>query len=360
MLVAVILIASPSATALSDPTPPVVTYAVEGQLGSNDWYVSNVVVKWFFSDPESGIKAFTGCAWVTLTADTPSAKQTCVVTNNANITTVVSLPIKLDQTPPQVTGVAPDRAADYGGWYNHPVAFAYQGADATSGLASCTSTSYAGPDSAAASVSGACRDQAGNSSAPVGVQFKYDATAPSLGKALVEERDHGALLRWKASPDTVSVEVVRMVEPGGSAAMVFKGRANTYRDTRLKNGHRYRYVLRGVDEAGNAATRTVTAVPGVLVSPVEDAKVSSPPLLAWVPVRKATYYNVQLFRGKHKVLSAWPAKAHLSLRRSWVYEGRHYRLRRGVYRWAAWPGFGPRSARRYGRLLGTSAFVFAP
>jgi hypothetical protein len=28
-----------------------------------------------------------------------------------------------------------------------------------------------------------------------------------------------------------------------------------------------------------------------------------------------------------------------------------------VYRWYVWPGFGPRSANRYGKLLGTRKFV---
>jgi hypothetical protein len=28
-----------------------------------------------------------------------------------------------------------------------------------------------------------------------------------------------------------------------------------------------------------------------------------------------------------------------------------------VYRWYVWPGFGPRSANRYGKLLGTRTFV---
>jgi hypothetical protein len=361
LLAVISLAASSSATGVLDPSPPVVTYSLEGRLGSNDWYTSDVVVKWFFSDAESGIKAFVGCKWVTLSADTPGVNQTCAVTNNADVISVVQIPLKLDRTPPQVTAAVPDRPADHEGWYNHPVGFAYQGADVTSGLDGCTSVSYAGPDSAAASVSGSCRDRAGNTSPSIGLPFRYDATAPSLGKVEVEANDHGVRLNWKSSRDTVAVEVVRTLEPKGTAAPVFRGRANAYRDRGLKNGHRYRYVLTGVDQAGNAATTALTAVPrGPLRSPVEDARVGSPPLLAWVPVRKATYYNVQLFRGTRKVLSAWPAKAHLRLRRTWVYHGRRYRLKRGAYRWVAWPGFGPRSAQRYGRLIGSSTFVFAP
>jgi hypothetical protein len=45
-----------------------------------------------------------------------------------------------------------------GGWFNAPVTVGFFGQDATSGIASCTSTSYSGPDSATASVMGTCAD----------------------------------------------------------------------------------------------------------------------------------------------------------------------------------------------------------
>jgi hypothetical protein len=57
------------------------------------------------------------------------------------------------------------------------------------------------------------------------------------------------------------------------------------------------------------------------------------------------------------VLSAWPVRASFQLPRSWVYNGRRYRLRPGVYRWYVWPGIGRISANRYGALLGSSSFV---
>ncbi len=54
-------------------------------------------------------------------------------------------------------------------------------------------------------------------------------------------------------------------------------------------------------------------------------------MLAWTPVRGATYYNVQLFHGGGKVLSMWPAHARLQLPRAWRFKGHHYRLRPGRY-----------------------------
>ena len=61
-------------------------------------------------------------------------------------------------------------------------------------------------------------------------------------------------------------------------------------------------------------------------------------------------------RGR-RMLSAWPVRPGFKLQRTWIYNGRRYRLRPGVYRWSVWPGIGPISARKFGRLLGSSTFV---
>ena len=101
-----------------------------------------------------------------------------------------------------------------------------------------------------------------------------------------------------------------------------------------------------------------SAIPaGTLLAPAPGAKVSKPPLLRWKSIKGARYYNVQLFRGKHKLLSSWPTKAHLQLRSSWTYRGRRHRLAAGRYRWYVWPGYGPRNRRHYGKLLGRRTFT---
>ena len=64
------------------------------------------------------------------------------------------------------------------GWYNHAVSVDFSGSDQTAGVDACTSATYAGPDSGAASLAGTCRDRAGNVSSPLGYGLKYDATAP--------------------------------------------------------------------------------------------------------------------------------------------------------------------------------------
>ena len=83
----------------------------------------------------------------------------------------------------------------------------------------------------------------------------------------------------------------------------------------------------------------------------------APPTLAWKKDPKATYYNVQLFRGSKKILSAWPLRPWLVLHRTWAYKGRPVRLTKGRYRWYVWPGYGDLALKRFGKLIGASAFV---
>jgi Ca2+-binding RTX toxin-like protein len=99
-----------------------------------------------------------------------------------------------------------------------------------------------------------------------------------------------------------------------------------------------------------------------LIAPSAGAVVRAgrPPLLRWTPVRSARYYNVQLFRNRHKVLSAWPSRPRYRLKPRWSYRGRQRRLAPGRYRWAVWPGFGPRSRADYGRRMGPSTFEVLP
>jgi hypothetical protein len=132
----------------------------------------------------------------------------------------------------------------------------------------------------------------------------------------------------------------------------------------------HRFAVRAIDAAGNIDPTPSTAAWTVLKSgssrsvastalfaPKAGARVTKPPLLRWRVARGATYYNVQLFRSGRKVLSAWPTRTALQLQSPWRFSGRTMRLSAGSYQWYVWPGYGRPSARRYGRLLGTSTFV---
>jgi hypothetical protein len=264
---------------------------------------------------------------------------------------VATVPLSYDATPPAVTGAFADRPPDANGWYNRPFVVGFRGEDATSQVESCTELRYGGPDAPATSVSGSCRDRAGNQSGAMSFALRYDATAPSLQGVRARPGNGSASLQWAASPDTTHVEVRR------AGAVVYTGSGTSFTDRGLKNGTTYRYTLTAFDEAANAAKSAVTATPtGPLVAPLPGAVVSSPPRLAWKAVPNATYYHVQVWRGG-RILSAWPRGTSFRLRRTWTYHGRRYKLTKGRYRWYVWPGLGRRAEERFGKLIGSSSFV---
>jgi hypothetical protein len=184
--------------------------------------------------------------------------------------------------------------------------------------------------------------------------------------------DHRVTLTWvlPTSPSFAYVVVSRSRARGSGSRtpaarelVVYQGRRRRFVDRHLKNDVVYRYVVVAVSTSGSTSPGVaVLARPSLraLAAPAMNARVSSPPLLRWAPTRRATYYNVQLFLGKQKLLSLWPSEARLQLRASWKYAGKTYRLGKGRYTWYVWPGFGVRSKPKYGPLLGQSTFVVVP
>jgi hypothetical protein len=161
------------------------TVTCNGGACSAGWYKTAVTVA-FAWDP-AGVTSTTGCDTVTVSSDTSGQHFHCEVNYGGTPPTkvVADFDIKKDSTPPTVTGASPSRGPDANGWYNHAVGITFNGSDATSGLAGCTSASYGGPDSAGASFSGSCTDQAGNTSGTASFgPIKYDATRPSVSVAL--------------------------------------------------------------------------------------------------------------------------------------------------------------------------------
>ena len=175
-------------------------------------------------------------------------------------------------------------------------------------------------------------------------------------------RDHAVVLTWlrPSAPDLSSVRIVRSAVGRTPSTTVYRGLAGTFTNRGLANGVTYRFVLVAFDKAGNSSQSVVvsaTPTARLLASPAAGARIAQPPVLRWAPVRSAKYFNVQLYRGGKKILSAWPSVARLPLKGRWSYDKRPYTLKPGVYTWYVWPGVGARSAAVYGDLLGKSTFT---
>jgi hypothetical protein len=344
-----------------DATPPQVTGATPSRAAdSGGWYNRPVSVSFSGTDPTSGIASCSAPTYGGADGASAAVSGTCTdVAGNTTAPAVFAL--KYDATPPTVAATT-DRAPDGKGWYRKPVTISFSGVDATAGLASCTEPKrYAGPDRPAVEVGGTCRDAAGNTAPELKVQLRYDATAPAVSGARARIEAGAARLSWQRPADAAAIEVERTPGVNGrKSTVVYQGRGETFVDRTVRGGAVYRYEIRAIDAAGNVGTSAVsTGQATPLHSPAAGAKVRAPVKLAWATATGARFYNVQLYRGGRKILSAWPKGPTLTLARTWSYAGAKRRLEPGLYRWYVWPARGTRERPVYGKALGSSTFRVA-
>jgi hypothetical protein len=349
--------ASSSVSIRYDATGPSVTGKPERAPDSGEWYRRPVGVSFAGSDATSGVASCSGGSYGGPDTAQGTVEGTC--SDVAGNTGRGSFGLRYDATAPSAT-VGADRPPDANGWYNHALTIKFNGADALSGLAACSApVVYKGPDREKASVDGTCRDNAGNVSDEARLGFRYDSTAPTLRGLTVETGDQFAKITVSVTGDARTIEITRAPGlKGKKQSVIYRGHARTFMDRKVRNGRRYWYAVRALDEAGNGITRAVGALPRVPVfAPRSGSVVSGPPLVSWTPVKRARFYNLQLYRGSAKVYTTWLTGTRYRLPAGWEYGGKQLRLEPGRYRVLIWPAFGTRSAPRYGKLLGTTSFV---
>jgi hypothetical protein len=204
---------------VTDTTPPIVTYTVDGIEGNNNWYRGNVggnyvVVRWSVSDPESPITSTSGCEpAIQINGPNTGTTRTCSATSDGGTTTVTTRLLKIDATPPANLQANAVRPPDHNGWYNQSVNINWGGTDATSGIDSCSSRSYSGPDSGNGSTTGTCTDMAGNVSAAFPFTLSYDATRPNASSAVPGRApddsgwyNHSVGINWSGNDGTSGID----------------------------------------------------------------------------------------------------------------------------------------------------------
>ncbi len=218
--------ASSTSNESTGESPPEVTAVITGPEGSGGWYVGDVTLEWEVSDDETPVTSTEGCDPTTVTADTTGDTFTCTATSDGGQTTSTAT-IARDATAPTDVTVTPDRAPDADDTYTAPFTATWSGTDETSGIATCTETTYQGPDTDAGELEGTCTDAAGNVSDPVTFAFAFDATAPIVTGTPDRAPDHDGwyndalTVTWTADdPDAACDDPVVYDGPDSPSATV--------------------------------------------------------------------------------------------------------------------------------------------
>jgi hypothetical protein len=341
-----------------DKTPPLVTNAFAVRPpDANGWYRAPVGVRFGGDDATSGLRRCTTATYTGPETARASVSGTCTDIAG-NTSAVAKFLLRYDATGPDVTRGRAGRKPDHGRWYNHPVMWRFRGRDQLSGLSECPKILYTGPNGRPAKVVGRCIDKAGNVSTR-SFPLRYDSTPPASPTVRAVPRDRRVKLAIGVAPDVRRISVVRRPGLGGDKdSTLYRGRPRNFTDRRARNGKRYLYTVVARDQAANGLRTSVSAVPRVkLITPPDGATLTAPPLLRWMAVRDADYYNVQLRRDGRKVLSRWPSRPRLQLTGTWRFGGQVRHLSAGTYHWDVWPGFGRRLDARYGKRIGGRTFV---
>jgi hypothetical protein len=236
------------AAAPQDATPPVITPAVTGTPGANGWYVSAAGVTWSVLDPESGVPLFSGCQPRAI-GDTPGTTITCTATNGAGLTSAVSVTVKVDTSPPQAALVVIAGTPGADGWYVSDVVVRTQGADPTSGIASCTADQPVAVETTGTALQGSCVNGAGLTAAALPLTVRIDKTPPVLTAARSFQANAAG---WNNTDVTVTFDCLDAVsgvsEPPQSPQVV------------TTEGAGQSVSALCVDASGHAATATVDGI----------------------------------------------------------------------------------------------------
>lgn len=176
-----------------DQNPPTTSITLSGTAGNNGWYRSNVQVNLNATDnpPGCGVGvnkteySFNGTTWNAYGSPfTIGNEGTTTVyyrsTDNAgNVESTKTQIIKVDKTPPVITGAPTTQPNSYG-WYNTNVVVHFTASDALAGLDTLTPDQTLSNEGANQSVTGTATDKAGNSVSFTVTGINIDKTNPTI------------------------------------------------------------------------------------------------------------------------------------------------------------------------------------
>jgi len=215
-----------------DDTPPLVSYSIDGIVGTNGWYRGGssgafIVVHWSVSDPDSPITSTVGCEPAVRVNDPNTGTTlTCTASSDGGTTSVTTKTLKVDATAPTGVTASASRSPDHNGWFNASVGISWSGSDPTSGIGSCSSVTYTGPDSATANATGTCTDNAGNTSAAASFPFKFDDTLPSVSATPARGPDHAGWYNHALGITWSGNDATSGIDPSSCTSMTYSSPAS--------------------------------------------------------------------------------------------------------------------------------------
>jgi hypothetical protein len=217
------------------------------------WNNSEVTVTFACADTLSGVQ--TCSAPVTVSAETAGTSVSGSATDNAGNTASTTWgPVKIDVTPPTISGAAVE-SPNGSGWYSHSVTIHFTCTDALSGIATCPANMVISTEGVSQSRSGTAVDVAGNVSTTTAGGINIDLSAPNIdGSRSPSANVHG----WNNGPVTVSFSCTDLLSGVASCA-----------PSQTLSGEGFGQSASGTatDVAGNSKTATVMGINIDLTSP---------------------------------------------------------------------------------------------
>jgi hypothetical protein len=230
-----------------DNIAPAVSHTLSPEPNAEDWNRTDVTVTFAAKDDDNG----SGVAGVTPPVIVSSETAGLVVTGTAkdkadNVGTD-AVTVRLDKTPPTISGAVTTSSANGNGWYNGPVTVTFTCSDALSGVATCPDPVIL-TDNGVNTAKGTVTDKAGNEATAQIAGIKIDQEKPTLTTAGVNVQ--GATFTVGSVPaatctaaDSYSgIASCVVTVTGGSSAGVGT----------------FGYSAKAVDRAGNSTTITGT------------------------------------------------------------------------------------------------------
>ena len=212
-----------------------IDYTLSGTPGEAGWWRSDVTIHW---DPQPEPDGGDCLHAESVPGDTAGTTRGCTaIWNGWGSLTATTATIRIDKTPPTSLHARAGRRPDSYGWYGRDVRILFSGADGLSGIATCSTPVYRGPNSANALARGSCWDRAGNRQDLV-VTFKYHEpiVSPRAGRKVAR----APLIDWIAMPNArrFNVQVWRK----GSKVLSRFPKASRFQmpKTWIQGGVRYR------------------------------------------------------------------------------------------------------------------------